>query len=79
METKKVKLSAMEWWSCFCGKNHVVNHHTKEVHRLNNKHVNCLHIARKNREYVTHTKAVMLIETKEYNGCRWCWKSRDLG
>lgn len=76
---KKVRLTFGEWWNRFWGKYYVVNHNKKEIHRLWHKHVNCLNIARKNREYVTETQALILIAEKEYNGCRWCWPEKDNG
>lgn len=76
---KKARLTLEEKWFVFWGKNYLVNHNKKEIHRLQSKHVNCLPIAKKNKQYVSFIKAITLIRTKGYNGCRWCWKSQDKG
>jgi len=68
-------------WVIFFGFGYLVNHRSKEIHRINNKHVNC-HIdliSDKNSEYVTRRTAMKYIKKYKYNGCRWCWKNADLG
>lgn len=75
----KAKLTLRERWACLWGKPCVANHRTKEIHRLRHKHVNCLPIARKNRQFVTEVKALLLIAENGFNGCRWCWAEKDEG
>ena len=68
-------------WMIFFGFGYLVNHRSREIHRLYFKHRNC-HIdliADKNSEYVTRSTAQKLIKTYKYNGCRWCWPVTDLG
>jgi hypothetical protein len=63
------------------GFGYLVNHRSREVHRVMEKHHNC-HldlIAEQNREYVTRKKAKRLIKDCGYNGCRWCWNPMDNG
>jgi hypothetical protein len=63
------------------GFGYLVNHRSKEIHRLSEKHRNC-HldiISPKNSEHVTKRTAINLIKKKGYNGCRWCMQEIDLG
>lgn len=76
---KKGKLTLEEKWYLFWGRPFLVNHNKKEIHSLKNKHVNCLPIADKNKQYVGYKKAVRFIEEKGFDGCRWCWNHRDSG
>jgi len=65
----------------FFGFGYLVNHLSKEIHRVSNKHENC-HldiISSKHSEYITRSMAEHLIRNRNYNGCRWCWKSQDNG
>ena len=75
----KRKLTPAQWWAKFCGRKYMVNHASKEIHRLDHLHVNCLPMARRNRQFITEARAFVLIAEKEYNGCRWCWKEFDAG
>lgn len=74
-------LSFKEIFLIFFGFGYVVNHRSREVHRISEKHHNCqLHlIAKKNREYVSKKTARHLIKDCGYNGCRWCWNPMDNG
>jgi hypothetical protein len=74
---KKVKLTFREKVMMFWNLNYRVNHLSKEIHNLKNKHVNCLKSAKKNTNYVSEQRAIELMQGKEYNGCRWCWKEKD--
>lgn len=73
------KLTLKERWKMFWGYKYRVNLNTKEIHRLDNKHINCLKSDKENTVYVTENKAIELINGREYNGCRWCWKEKDNG
>ena len=76
---KKEKLNFKEWWNNLRGRCYVVNHNTKEIHRLSHKHSQCkLHLMT-NREFVTKKEAQNWIETYKYNGCRFCWEEEDEG
>lgn len=75
----KAKLTFWEKWYMFWGMAYLVNHRSKEIHRLANKQSNCrLHLISKG-EYVSRRKALRLIRHHNYNGCRWCWKGEDNG
>lgn len=78
METK---FTFWEIWIIFFGFGYLVNHHTKEIHRLSEKHKNCKleFISDHNSEHVTRRTAFRLIKKYKYNGCRWCWGSQDSG
>jgi len=73
------QLTLKEVFLIFFG--YLVNHRSKEIHRINEKHKNCkLHlISDHNSEYVTHRRALKLIKNCGYNGCRWCWEDADKG
>ena len=74
------QLTFKEIWMIFWGFGYLVNHNSKEIHRINDKHRNC-HlelISKENREYVTRRRAVRLIKNDGYNGCRWCWSENDM-
>jgi hypothetical protein len=58
---------------------YLVNHSTKEIHDLIKEHHNCFAWQIKNREFVNFNQAKKLIETEEYNGCRWCWPEKNTG
>ena len=73
----KAKLTLRERWNLFFGFKYRVNLITKEIHRLENKHINCLKSDSKNTIYVTEKAAIKLINGREFNGCRWCWKQTD--
>ena len=70
-----------EVWMMIFGHGYLVNHHTREVHRISEKHHNCQlnTIAKKNRDYCTKKYAKHLIRDCGYNGCRWCWNPMDNG
>jgi len=70
-----------EIWLMLFGFGYVVNHHTKEIHRLSEKHRNCKleGMAKHNSEHITRRHALRLIKKYHYNGCRWCWGSQDNG
>ena len=74
-------LTFWEMWLIFFGFGYLVNHHTKEIHRLYFKHHNCQMstMSKKNSEYVTKSAAKRLIKKYHYNGCRWCWPVQDAG
>ena len=74
-----MRLTFIEWWKRLWGKEYVVNHNKKEIHRLWHKHTNCLLAVMTNKEYVNKHEADVLIEKGGYNGCRWCWKEKDNG
>ena len=73
----KAKLTFREKWSKFWGFNYRVNLNSKEIHKIDSKHINCLKSDKGNTVYVNEKKALELINGREYNGCRWCWKSKD--
>jgi hypothetical protein len=73
----RAKLTFREKWSGFLGFSYRVNLNTKEVHRLESKHINCLKSDRKNTMYVTEKTANMFVDKREFNGCKWCWRSKD--
>ena len=75
------KFSLKEIWMMFWGFGYLVNHRSREIHRIKDKRSNCKiqYMSKNNSEYVTLTKAKQLIETYRYNGCRWCWKIQDKG
>jgi len=75
------KLTLAEVFLIFLGFGYLVNHRSKEIHQLNEKHKNCkIHLITKhNREYVSRRKALRLIKEDGYNGCRWCWDDADKG
>lgn len=65
----------------FLGLGYVVNHRSREIHRISDKHRNC-HlgiISKKNSEHVSKREAMKLIKEKGYNGCRWCNEETDKG
>lgn len=73
--------SIKEMFLIFFGFGYLVNHRSKEIHRLYFKHTNC-HIeimSSKTSEHVTHRTALRLIKKYGYNGCRWCWPVQDKG
>ena len=74
-----MKQLLIEIWFCFWGKNYLVNHNTKEIHRIKYKHVNCNIAAMTNKKYVDKEKALTLISQEAYNGCRYCWPDKDNG
>ena len=78
METK---FTFWELWYIFWGLGYLVNHHTKEIHRIGEKHKNCKleTIAKHNSEHITHRHALRLIKKYNYNGCRYCWKVQNKG
>ena len=73
--------SYKELFLMFFGFGYLVNHNTKEIHHIYDKHVNCkLELISKNHsEYVTKRQAARLIKKYNYNGCRWCWPIQDIG
>ena len=82
METnirKRKRLTLVEWWKKVWGKGYVVNHHTKEIHRLHHKHHNCGMHLMTNREFISKKGAENLMRTEWYDGCRFCWKEEDNG
>lgn len=73
-----MKLTTKEKWMKFWGLKYKVNHKSKEIHRLHNKHVNCNTHRIVNGEFVTEKKAFKLLK-EGYNGCRYCWREKDNG
>lgn len=70
-----------EIFRMFFGLGYVVNHRSREIHKISEKHRNC-HldlIADQNREYCCKKHAKHLIKDCGYNGCRWCWNPMDNG
>ena len=61
------------------GKTYLVNKRSKEIHNFNVKKSSCGRdmIAPQNRLWVTKKKALELIESGKYNGCRWCMPKED--
>ena len=74
---RKIKLTFKEQWYKFWGFNYRVNVHTKEIHRLSERHINCLPSVKELTFYVGKKTALKLIEEKNFNGCRWCWEEKD--
>lgn len=68
------KLSLKEKLIVFFGFGYVVNHESKEIHRLSRKHKNCLYNMMGKKSYTTRENAYYLIFAKGFNGCRWCMK-----
>jgi hypothetical protein len=61
------------------GFTYLVNLRSGEIHNLKNKHKNC-HInliPTLHRWYVRKSKAIKLIQSGCYNGCRWCMGDLD--
>jgi hypothetical protein len=61
------------------GRTFLLNLHTGEVHNLKNEKKNCgiSLISRDHKKYVTKKKAMEMIATKNFNGCRWCMSKED--
>lgn len=81
MEAVRTEITWKETLMILAGFGYLVNHRSREVHRVSDKHRNC-HldlIAKQNREYVTKKTAKHLVKYCGYNGCRWCWDERDMG
>ncbi|HAQ19618.1 MAG TPA: hypothetical protein DCR40_10365 [Prolixibacteraceae bacterium] len=78
METE---ISLKEFLLIIFGFGYLVNHRSKEIHRVTEKHRNCHlnHISGKTSEHITKRKALKLIKNNGYNGCRWCWPEADAG
>jgi len=71
------KLTRKEKWMGFWGFAYFANFGTKEIHRLENKHVSCrLHMIANGR-FVTKRRALRLIHSHGFNGCRYCWKDKN--
>ena len=60
-------------------KHYLVNHTSKEIHRLRHPHVNCHTDEITNHEYVNLEKSLAFMGNKEYNGCRFCFPEFDNG
>lgn len=77
----KIKLTFWQKWYMFWGMGYLVNHSSKEIHRVSQKHINCCldALSKKTSEYVSRRRAIQLIRKANYNGCRWCWKGEDRG
>lgn len=75
------KLTFWQSFYLFFGFGYLVNHRSREIHRISNRKSNCKleYISSKNSEYVTFKRAMYLIAKRGYNGCRWCWKVADKG
>ena len=76
-----MKLTFWEFIVDLFGFGYVVNHRSREIHKLSEKTSNCKLdlVAKHNREYVSRSRALVLIAKMGYNGCRWCWSARDQG
>lgn len=76
-----MKLTIIEWVMLILGYGYVTNSKSKEIHRLRHKHVSCHLKEMKHKSYITRKKALELINMQgsKWNGCRWCWESRDTG
>ena len=56
------------------------NANTGEVHRLKRLHKNCnRELWGKRMKYCTRLWAWYLMKYSGYNGCKWCYKSKDTG
>jgi hypothetical protein len=64
----------LEW----VGFRFIVNHHTKEIHRVKSFD-NCKVKLMRHAGYATWIKVWYLIRYKGYNGCRWCYREKDKG
>ena len=69
----------MEWLNELFGYVYLVNLHSGEIHNLRNEHRNCKlgFISLDHRRYVTKRKAMKLIASGGFNGCRWCMGEKD--
>lgn len=72
------KLTFKEKWMGFWGFGYFVNMGTDEIHRLETKHENC------RTHMITHVKFVSFKRCEKllkdgYNGCRYCYKTKDNG
>lgn len=76
-----MKLTFKEKWMKFWGYGYVANLRPSslEIHRLDKKHTNCRLEMITDKIYVTRKKALKMIRNDGFNGCRWCWKEKDLG
>jgi len=76
-----MKLTFWEFLMDLFGYGYVVNHRSREIHKLSDKSSNCKLelIADHNREYISKSRALKLINKMGYNGCRWCWDEQDKG
>jgi hypothetical protein len=75
----KTKLTLKEKLFKFFGMGYLVNIGTGEIHRLKFKHPNCRTEMIANGIFVTKKTAKKLMKLGRYNGCRFCWKEKDLG
>jgi len=75
----KAELTKKEKWFKLWGMGYLVNFRPKEIHRLEHKHPNCRTEMIANGAFVTKRKANKLIIENGFNGCRYCWKEKDLG
>ena len=58
------------------GWKYIANNRTKEIHRIEKKHINCHLDLLTDFTYLTETKMNKLL-SNGYNGCRWCFKEKD--
>lgn len=75
-----MKLTVFEKFMYWLGYRYVYNKRSKEIHCLENKHVNCNFqiMSRKNKRYMTESKAMKHL-MNEANGCRWCMSEFNNG
>ena len=72
-----IDLTFKEKMLVFFGFGYVINHASREIHRLSRKHKNCLYNMMDKKKYTTKEHAYYLIFSKGYNGCKWCFKEEN--
>ena len=61
------------------GFGYLINHNTKEIHRVKTLTPSCLIYLMKNYGYGTKIYVWFLINFFGYNGCAYCFKEEDKG
>ena len=59
------------------GFNFVINHSTRQIHRLKNKKSDCLIEQMVNKKHGTKLYVLYLLKYKKYDGCRHCYVEKD--
>jgi hypothetical protein len=59
------------------GFNYVINHSTRQIHRLKNKKSDCLIEQMINKKYGNKLYVSYLLKYKKYDGCKHCYKEKD--
>ena len=69
----------MNWINKLFGYVYLVNLHSGEIHNMLKEHKNCRipFIKLDHRRIVTKKKALKMIATSRFNGCRWCMGEKD--